>query len=89
MVNKSAPAKQAAAWSFLKFLDDPKNMTTWAIGTGYLMVAHPAFPAKTVKDVIALAKSQPGKIRYSTAGVGNDLRQFVLIELKAAADLFD
>ena len=38
MVNKSAPAKQAAAWKFLKFLDDPKNMTTWAIGTGYLPI---------------------------------------------------
>jgi len=38
MVNKSAPEKQAAAWKFLKFLDDPKNMTTWAIGTGYLPI---------------------------------------------------
>src|SRR5215207_205814 len=38
MVNKSAPQKQAAAWKFLKFLDDPKNMTTWAIGTGYLPI---------------------------------------------------
>ena len=25
MVNKSAPAKQAAAWKFLKFLDDPRT----------------------------------------------------------------
>ncbi len=38
MVNKSAPAKQAAAWKFLRFLDDPENMTTWAIGTGYLPI---------------------------------------------------
>jgi sn-glycerol 3-phosphate transport system substrate-binding protein len=38
MVNKSAPAKQAAAWKFLKFLDDPANMTTWAIGTGYVPI---------------------------------------------------
>jgi sn-glycerol 3-phosphate transport system substrate-binding protein len=38
MVNKSAPAKQAAAWQYLKFLDDPANLTTWAIGTGYLPI---------------------------------------------------
>jgi sn-glycerol 3-phosphate transport system substrate-binding protein len=38
MVNKSAPAKQAAAWQYLKFLDDTANMTTWAIGTGYLPI---------------------------------------------------
>ncbi len=38
MVNKSAPAKQAAAWQFLKFLDTPENMTTWAIGTGYIPI---------------------------------------------------
>jgi sn-glycerol 3-phosphate transport system substrate-binding protein len=38
MVNKSAPAKQAAAWKFLKFLDSTENMTTWSIDTGYLPI---------------------------------------------------
>jgi len=38
MVNKSAPAKQAAAWKYLKFLDEPESLTTWAIGTGYLPI---------------------------------------------------
>lgn len=38
MVNKSAPEKQAAAWEYLKFLDDTANMTKWAIGTGYLPI---------------------------------------------------
>jgi sn-glycerol 3-phosphate transport system substrate-binding protein len=38
MVDKSAPAKQAAAWKFLKFLDQPDSLTTWAIGTGYLPI---------------------------------------------------
>ncbi len=46
-------------------------VTDVALGTGYLMVASPTFQAKTVKELIALAKQQPGKIRYSTAGVGN------------------
>jgi len=38
MVNKSAPEKQAAAWEYLKFLDDAANVTKWAIGTGYLPI---------------------------------------------------
>lgn len=46
-------------------------VTDIALGTGYLMVANLKFPATTVKELIALAKQQPGKIRYSTAGVGN------------------
>ena len=35
-----------------------------------LLTAHPAFPAKNVKDVIALAKSRPGQIIYSSTGNG-------------------
>jgi tripartite-type tricarboxylate transporter receptor subunit TctC len=63
-------------------------ITNYALGTGYLMVAHPAFPAKTVKDVIAQAKSQPGKIRYSTAGVGNGQHLAgALFALKAGVDM--
>ena len=46
-------------------------VTKVAVGTGYLMVANPKFPARTVKELIALAKKQPGQIRYSTAGIGN------------------
>jgi tripartite-type tricarboxylate transporter receptor subunit TctC len=46
-------------------------VTDVALGTGYLMVAHLKFPANTVKELIALAKQQPGRVRYSTAGVGN------------------
>jgi sn-glycerol 3-phosphate transport system substrate-binding protein len=38
MVNKSKPEKQAAAWKYLKFLDQADSLTTWAIGTGYLPI---------------------------------------------------
>src|SRR5262245_24533591 len=46
-------------------------VTNIALGDGYLMVAHPSFQPKTVKELIAFAKSQPGNVRYSTAGIGN------------------
>ena len=63
-------------------------VTNIAIGTGYLMVSHPAVPVKTVKDLIALAKSQPGQIRYSTAGIGNGQHLAgALFALKAGVDM--
>ena len=37
---------------------------------GYVLVAHPAFPAKNVADLIAMAKQQPGKINIGSAGNG-------------------
>ncbi len=46
-------------------------VTDVALGTGYLMVSHPAFPPKTVKELVALAKQKPGEVRYSSAGVAN------------------
>ena len=36
-----------------------------------VMVVNPAVPAKTVKDLIALAKAQPGKLNMASAGVGS------------------
>ena len=63
-------------------------VTNIALGTGYLMVANPNVPVKTVKDLIALAKSQPGKIRYSTAGIGNGQHLAgALFALKAGVDM--
>ena len=36
-----------------------------------VLVIHPSVPAKTLKEFIALAKAQPGKITYASTGVGN------------------
>lgn len=42
------------------------------IGTApLLVVVHPALPVKTLKDLIALARREPGKLSYSSAGVGS------------------
>jgi tripartite-type tricarboxylate transporter receptor subunit TctC len=42
-----------------------------ANSTGLVIVVHPSFPAKTLKELIALAKASPGKIPYASAGAGN------------------
>lgn len=36
-----------------------------------VLVGHPSLPAKNVKELIALAKSKPGKLEYSSGGVGS------------------
>ena len=36
-----------------------------------VLCVNPALPAKTVKELIALAKSKPGELTYATSGVGS------------------
>ncbi len=36
----------------------------------YILVVHPAVPAATVKELIALAKSKPGELNYGSSGMG-------------------
>jgi len=35
-----------------------------------ILVAHPALPARTVKQLLALAKARPGELAYSSSGFG-------------------
>ncbi len=37
---------------------------------GQVLVVHPGVPAKTVQELIALAKKEPGKLNYGNAGIG-------------------
>jgi len=36
-----------------------------------VFAAHPSLPARTVKELIALARSKPGELTYATSGVGS------------------
>lgn len=36
----------------------------------FLLITHPSVPARTVKELIALARAQPGKLNYASAGNG-------------------
>lgn len=38
--------------------------------TFYALVVHPSVPAKSVKDLVGLAKAQPGKVTFGSSGVG-------------------
>lgn len=37
---------------------------------GHILVVHPSVPANTLQALIALAKSRPGQLNYSSSGVG-------------------
>src|SRR4051812_6122033 len=55
---------------------DPRkdfSPVTLASSAPYMLVLHPAVPAQTVKDLIALANAQPGKLNYASAGSGSTL----------------
>lgn len=36
----------------------------------FVLITHPSVPAKTVQELVALAKAQPGKLNYASAGSG-------------------
>ena len=52
---------------------DPVNDVTGValLGNGPLvLVVHPSVPAKTAKDLIAIARARPGELNYTSSGVG-------------------
>jgi tripartite-type tricarboxylate transporter receptor subunit TctC len=51
----------------LKDFDAVSNL----VNADAVLVIHPAVAAKSVKDFVALAKAQPGKLNMSSAGVGS------------------
>jgi tripartite-type tricarboxylate transporter receptor subunit TctC len=42
-----------------------------ALSVTTVFVAHPSLPVRTVKDVVALAKSKPGELAFGSAGNGH------------------
>jgi tripartite-type tricarboxylate transporter receptor subunit TctC len=55
----------------LKFDLDKDFVSIALIGTvPFVQMVNPQVPAKSISELIALAKSQPGKLRYGSAGAG-------------------
>ena len=53
-------------------------------GIPLVLIAHPGTPVQTAKDVVALAKAQPGKLNYASFGAGTS-SHFAGEMFKAAA----
>jgi tripartite-type tricarboxylate transporter receptor subunit TctC len=39
--------------------------------TAYAVIMHPLVPARTVKDLVALARARPGRLTYASSGQGS------------------
>ena len=75
------------AYASLKYdpLKDFEPLTLVA-ATPYLLVVNPDVKANTLKEFIALAKSQPGKLNYASAGTGSTTH-LAMEMLKGAAGI--
>src|SRR5262249_61315495 len=72
LVTTSADASNATLYDNLRFnfVRDIAPVAPFARAPGVLVV-HPSVRAKTVPELIADAKSNPGKITVASAGVGS------------------
>ena len=50
---------------------DLTPVTQVARSYGLILVVHPDVPARSVKELVALARAHPGKLAFASSGVGN------------------
>ena len=83
----SAHAVAAAIYTKLPY-DTRKDLAgiTQTATSKYILVAPVALGVKSVKDLIALAKSKPGQLNFSSAGVGSGTH-FAAEQFKALAGI--
>ena len=68
----SAIAPSVTLYPRLPYDPTKDLMPVSRVGEGvYVFVCHPSLPVKSVKELIALAKSQPGRLNYASSGNGS------------------
>lgn len=74
LMSFTSHAINAALYPSLPF-DPVKDFTplTLVATSPSILVAHPSLPAKDVRELIALAKSKPGRLNFAIGGVGSSL----------------
>jgi tripartite-type tricarboxylate transporter receptor subunit TctC len=79
----------AANPSVYKLPYDPINDITilgQVAATSFLLVVHPSLPAKSVKELVALARAKPGAINFGSTGTGGSTH-LVMEYFKLAAQV--
>jgi tripartite-type tricarboxylate transporter receptor subunit TctC len=59
---------------------------TQIIAAPMVLVVHPSLPVRSVKDLVRLAKSNPGRLNYASAGIGN-LQHLAMESLQSMAGI--
>ena len=55
---------------------------------GLIVVVHPSVPAKSIRDLIAIAKAKPGILNYASSGVGSNFHLGAeIFKLRAKVDM--
>jgi tripartite-type tricarboxylate transporter receptor subunit TctC len=74
LMGSSQLAVNASLYSNLPF-DAVRDLApvSMVASTIYVLALNPALPARSVKELIALAKSRPGAINYASGGAGSPL----------------
>jgi tripartite-type tricarboxylate transporter receptor subunit TctC len=87
MANNSTHGSNPAVYAKLPY--DAVNdfaPISFVASVPYVLVVEPALPVKSVRELIALAKSRPGKMNYASAGNGST-HQFCAELLKSTAGI--
>lgn len=71
IANNSVLAANASLYRKMTF-NPAKDLVpvVWVASQPNILVVHPEVPAKSVKELIAYLKSQPGKLNYASSGSG-------------------
>ena len=72
LTTKSQMVHNAYMYKRLPF--DPLSdfsLVTMIAHAGHVLVVHPAVPARSVKELVALARARPGKLSFGSAGLGS------------------
>ncbi|MCC7485941.1 MAG: tripartite tricarboxylate transporter substrate binding protein [Burkholderiales bacterium] len=72
LLNSSALAGAASIYPKLPY-DTIKDLSGVSLvaSNPLVLVVHPSIKARSVKELIALARSQPGKLTYASSGIGS------------------
>lgn len=74
--NKVPPVQQAAAWTFMSWLDSAQNQATWSVATGYIPIRTDAASSSAVQKywaanpgyAVAYNMMKNGPTTYATSG---------------------
>ncbi len=67
---------------------DLEAITAICATEGYVLVVHPSVPARTVQELIALARDPASRLSYGSPGVGNTLHLAgALLNARAGVDM--